>query len=65
MALIRKEILVEVKVGDIVKSSTTIYNDSIKLYVCYIEGDLLYISDDKKSLKEDCEKSFVEDCYLV
>ena len=41
MALIRKEILVEVKVGDVVKAPNTIYRDDLTLYVCHIEDDLL------------------------
>lgn len=64
MTLIRKQIQVEVKVGDIVKSPSTIFRDDITLYVCHIEGDLLYISDEKDSTKDDCETVFVEDCFI-
>ncbi len=65
MALIRKEILVEVKVGDVIKAPNTVYRDDLTLYVCHIDGDLLYISTEIDSPKVDCETSFVEDCYLV
>jgi adenine-specific DNA methylase len=63
--MIKKEILLEVKVGDMIKAPNTIYRDDLTLYVCHIEGDLLYISDEPNTPKEDCETSFVEDCYLV
>lgn len=65
MALIRKEILVEVKVGDIVKAPNTVYRDDLTLYVCHIDNELLYISNEINTPKEECETSFVEDCYLV
>ncbi len=65
MALIRKEILVEAKVNDVVKAPNSVYRDDLTLYVCHIEDDLLYISDEKNAPKEECETSFVEDCYLV
>ncbi len=65
MALIRKEILVEVKVNDVVKAPNSVYRDDLTLYVCHIEDDLLYISDEKNAPKEECETSFAEDCYLV
>ena len=65
MTLIRKKIEVEVKVGDIVKTTRGIFIDDLTLYVCHIEGDLLYISDEINSSKDMCETCFVEDCYLV
>ena len=65
MALIRKEIFVEVKVGDIVKAPNTVFRDDITLYVCHIDGDLLYIYDEPDTPKSECETSFVEDCYLM
>jgi len=65
MTLIRKEILFEVKVDDVVKAPNTVYRDDLTLYVCHIEGDLLYISDKKNAPKKECETSLVEDCYLV
>lgn len=65
MALIRKQIEVEVKVGDVIKAPNTIFRDDLTLYVCHIEGDLLYISDEIDSPKDECETSFAEDCYLV
>jgi len=65
MALIRKEILVEAKVGDVVKAPNTVFRDDLTLYVCHIEDDLLYISDEINTPKKGCETSFVEDCYLV
>jgi hypothetical protein len=65
MALIRTKVLVEVKVGDIVEAPETIYRSDLTLYVCHIEGDLLYISDEISAPKNECETSFAEDCYLV
>ena len=65
MALIRKQIEVEIKVGDIVKTTRGIFRDDLTLYVCHIDGDLLYISDEIGSSKDVCESYFVEDCYLV
>lgn len=65
MALIRKEIKVEVKVGDEIKAPNSIFRDDLTLYVCHIEGELLFISTEKESTKDECETSFVEDCYLV
>jgi hypothetical protein len=65
MGLIKKEISVEVKVGDIVKTTRGIFRDDLTLYVCHIDGDLLYISDEINTPKDDCETSFIEDCYLV
>ena len=65
MALIRKTIKVEVNIGDIVKAPNTVYRDDLTLYVCHIEGNLLYVSNEKDSPKNECETSFVEDCYLL
>lgn len=65
MALIRKEIQVEAKIGDIVLAPTTVFRSDITLYICYIEGDLLFISDEKDSPMDECETSFAEDCYLA
>jgi len=65
MALIRKQIKVEVNIGDIVKAPNTVYRDDLTLYVCHIEGNLLYVSNEKDSPKNECETSFVEDCYLL
>lgn len=65
MTLIRKEIQVEAKIGDIIKAPNTIYRCDITLYICHIEGDLLFISDKKDTIKDECETSFAEDCYLV
>ena len=65
MALIRTKALVEVKVGDIVKAPETIFRCDLTLYVCHIDGDLLYISNEIDAPKNECETSFVEDCYLV
>ena len=64
MALIRKQIEVEVKVGDEIKAPSSIFRDDLTLYVCHIEGDLLYLSTEKDSPKNECETSFAEDCYL-
>jgi adenine-specific DNA methylase len=65
MALIRKQIEVEVKVGDEIKAPNSIFRDDLTLYVCHIEGDLLYIDTEKDTPKNACETAFVEDCYLV
>lgn len=65
MTLIRKEILVEPKIGDIVKAPNTIFRDDITLYICHIDDDLLYISPEKYSTKNECETAFIEDCYLI
>ena len=65
MTLIRKEIEVEAKIGDIVLAPKTVYRSDLTLYICYIKGDLLYISDEKDAPIEECEKSFAEDCYLA
>ena len=64
MAVIRKTIEVEVKVGDIVRAPNTIFRDDLVLYVCHIEGDLLYVSNDIGAPKNECERTFAEDCYL-
>jgi hypothetical protein len=63
--LIRKEILVEVKVGDVIKAPNTIFRNDLTLYVCHVEGDLIYISDKINTPKHECEVSLVQDCYLV
>lgn len=65
MTLIRKQIEVEVKVGDEIKAPNSIFRDDLTLYVCHIEGDLLFLSTEKDTPKNECETSFVEDCYLV
>ncbi len=65
MALIRKEIEVEAKIGDIVLAPKTVYRSDLILYICYIKDDLLYISHEKDASIEECEKSFSEDCYLA
>jgi len=65
MALIRKEIQVEVKIGDIVKAPNTIFREDLTLYVCHIDDDLLFISPEKDASKDECETSFAEDCYLT
>lgn len=65
MTFVRKTIEVEVKIGDEIKAPLSIFRDNIKLYVNYIEDDLLYISTELNSLKEDCETVFAEDCYLI
>ena len=65
MALIRKQIEAEVKVGDEIKAPNSIFRDDLTLYVCHVEGDLLFISTEKDSPKNECETSFAEDCYLV
>ena len=64
MAVIRKVIEVEVKVGDIVKAPNTIFREDLVLYVCHIDGDLLYVSDEPNTPKKECESTFAEDCYL-
>jgi adenine-specific DNA methylase len=65
MAIIRKYIEVEAKIGDIIKAPFSIFREDLTLYICYIEGDLLYISPEKDSPKEDCETTFSDDCFLL
>jgi adenine-specific DNA methylase len=64
MAKIRKEIEVEVQIGDIISTTNHFYRSDVTLYVCHIDGDLLYISDEENSPKNECETFFAEDCYL-
>jgi len=65
MALISKLIQVEAKIGDQIKAPTSIFNDDQKLYICHIEGDILFIDTQPNSPKDECETAFIEDCYLV
>lgn len=65
MGLVRKQIYIEAKIGGIVLAPNSIFRDDISLYICYIKGDLLYISDEKNTTIEDCQCEFSEDCYLV
>ena len=62
---LKKTVEVEAKVGDEVKAPDSIFRDDIKLYICHIEGDLLFISSEPNSPKDECETAFAEDCYLV
>lgn len=65
MTLIRKTIMIEAKIGDEIKAPGSIYRNDLKLYICHISGDLLYISDEKNTPKDECESVFAEDCYVV
>jgi hypothetical protein len=65
MALISKLIKVEAKIGDEIKAPISIFNDNVKLYICHIEGDLLFFDTDLNSPKDECEAAFAEDCHLV
>jgi hypothetical protein len=65
MALIKKQIEVEAQIGDQVKAPKTIFRSDLTLYICHIEGDLLYVSPISSADKDDCETSFVDDCYLI
>lgn len=65
MAIIRKYIEVEAKIGDIVKAPFSIFREDLTIYICHIEGDILYISTEKDSPKEDCETTFADDCFLI
>lgn len=64
MAIIKKISEVEAKIGDIVKAPFSIFREDLKIYICHIEGDILYISPEKNSPKEDCETTFSDDCFL-
>ncbi len=65
MALIKKTIEVFAEVGNEIKAPGSIFRDDLKLFICHIEGDLLFISDEPGTIKEDCESVFAEDCCLV
>jgi len=65
MTLVKKTIEVEVKIGDEIKAPDSIYRSDLKLYVCHIEDDLLYISTELSVQKDECVTAFAEDCYLV
>lgn len=65
MTLIRKTIYTDAKIGDIIKAPNGIFRDDLELYICHIDGNLLYISTDKNALKNECETAFAEDCYLI
>ncbi len=65
MAQIRKTILVEPKIDDEIKAPHSFFSDDINLYICHIEGDLLYISTEKNAPKNECETFFAEDCYII
>lgn len=73
MALVRKEVMIEVKIGDTVECPNSILKDdswrygrsSSNLYVCHIEDDLLFLSKNINSYKDECEVVLAEDCYLV
>jgi hypothetical protein len=65
MAIIKKEIPVEAKVGDIITTKSSIFRSDLTLYICFIVNDLLYISPEADCKKNDCETVFAEDCYLV
>ena len=56
---------IDVQIGDVVKAPNTIFRSDLDLYVCHIEGDLLFISDDKGATKEECETSLIEDCSII
>jgi hypothetical protein len=65
MALIRKTIEVEAQVGDEVKAPNTVYRSDLQIYICHIEGDILFVSPEKDRPKNECETTFAEDCYIV
>lgn len=56
---------IDVQIGDVVKAPNTIFRSDLDLYVCFIEGDLLFISDDKGASKGECETALVEDCQII
>jgi len=64
MALIKKQIEVEAKVGDKIKAPDSIFRDDIELFICYIQDDLLFISPYLNSTMDQCETVFAEDCYI-
>lgn len=51
-------------IGDEVKVDSAFRGD-ITLYICHIEGDLIYISWDKGASKGECETFFPEDVTIV
>jgi hypothetical protein len=66
MALIKtlpKE--VEVRVGDKVRVHLNFIGWICPLYVCYIDGDNLYLSGRMDSSKEECDRVCVGNCYLI
>jgi hypothetical protein len=65
MTQIKKLIKIEAKIGDEIKAPNSIFRDDLILYICHIDGDLLYINTEKNTSKDECETVFVEDCYLV
>ena len=65
MAYIKKEIIVEVKIGDEVYAPWTDYGLGTSLYVCHIDGDMLYINPNKNASREECEKHNAENCELI
>ena len=52
-------------VGMEIKTTRGIYRDDIQIFICHIEGEFLWYSDIKNTPKEECEGTFIEDCYLV
>jgi len=65
MAKVKKVCLVEVKIGDKIESDYSIFRNDLDIYVCHIDDDLLYISTELNVPKDECERVFAEDCYLV
>ena len=53
------------QIGDEVKVEGSIFRDDIKLYICHIEGSLIYISWDRRSPKSECESFFPEDVTII
>ena len=51
MTLIKKQIEVEAKIGDKIKAPGSIFREDIDLFICYIQDDLLFISDDENSYR--------------
>ena len=60
---------IETQIGDRVKFlnliNYNVFRSDLDLYVCHIEGDLLFISDEMGAPKEECETAFVEDCQII
>lgn len=55
----------EPKVGDKISTDGTIFRDGVELFICHIEGELIYFSWDKSATKGECETSFAEDATIL
>jgi len=65
MAKIKKTIEIETEVGMEIKTTRGIYRDDIRIFICYVDGNIIYYSDDKNAPIKECESIHSEDCYLI